>query len=77
MKKMIGVLSIAGFLSACDDNGSSTGQKLDSLGNKIENSAERIADSVEEKGRRLKDRIEDRFDNDSNDRKEDTIKKTN
>jgi predicted small secreted protein len=75
MKKMIAVLSIAGLLSACNNSGSSTGQKLDSLGDKLENSAKRIADSVEEKGERLKNKIEDRFDNDSNDREVDSIKK--
>ena len=73
MKKMICVFALAGFLMACDNNGSSTENKLDSIGDKIENKAEQIADSVEAKGERLKDKIEDRFDKDSNDRKADTL----
>jgi ABC-type hemin transport system substrate-binding protein len=72
--KKLWVLGLAGFLFACDNNGSSTESKLDSLGEKIERKAEQLADSVEEKGERLKEKIENRLDKDSNDRKKDTVK---
>jgi hypothetical protein len=75
MKKMICVFGIAGFLVACDNNGVSTENKLDSIGNKIENKAEQVWDSTKAEAKELKDKVEDRLDNDSNDRKKDTLKK--
>jgi len=77
MKKMFLILGLAGFLAACDNNGSSTENKLDSLGDKIENKSEQVWDSTKEKAKDLKNKIEERLDNDSTGRKEDTVKANN
>jgi len=77
MKRMICVLGIAGWLVACDNNGTSTQQKLDSIGERLENTAERTWDSTKEKARDLKERIEDRLeDRDTSKRKNDTLNKS-
>ena len=62
MKKAGFVFLIAGFLVACDNSGSSTKSKMDSLGKKFDSSAERIWDSTKEKARELKENIENKLD---------------
>lgn len=76
MKKMISVLALA-FLMSCDNSGGSTEQKLDSLGEKLQNSAERTFDSAKEKAKDLKEKVEGRLeDRDSLNRK-DSLKDKN
>ena len=59
---------------ACDNDGSSTRNKMDSLGKKFDSSAERIWDSTKEKARELKENIENKLDKrDSAQKKADTL----
>lgn len=46
---------------SCNNNGSSAGAKIDSIGEKFDSSAERIWDSTKEKARDIKNRIEEKL----------------
>jgi len=78
MKRILCTTGLAFLLVSCDNNGGTTEQKLDSLGEKLENAAENTWDSTKEKAKELKDRIENRLDRrDSAERNNDTINKQN
>lgn len=73
MKKLFGVLAVAGLLAACDNDGKSTGEKIDSLGERFERKAEQVWDSTKstasevwdstkEKARDIKNNVEERLD---------------
>ena len=68
MKKFLALLLVSGLLTACNENGSSTERKLDSLGDKIDTTAEKLWDSTKEKAKDVRDNIEERLDRDSSDR---------
>ena len=74
MKKFLGVLIVAGLLTACNENGGSTEDKLDSLGKKIDTTAERIWDSTKEKAKDIKNEVEERLENRDSDKKDTTNK---
>jgi hypothetical protein len=73
MKKAVLIVIIAGLTMRCTNGGSSTQNKLDSIGNKLDSSAGRLWDSTKEKARELKDRIEQKLEKrDSAGKKADT-----
>ena len=69
MKKVLVVFVMAFGFVACNDDGvnvnvntDSLGNRLDTLGNKIEEKAEQVWDSTKSKAGQLKEDIEARFD---------------
>jgi len=50
------------ILCACNDTGSSTRIKIDSIGRKFDTSAERIWDSTKVKAKEIKEKIENKLD---------------
>ena len=66
---MIGCL-----VTACNNGGSSTENKLDSIGKKFDSSAARIWDSTKEKARAIKERVENKLEQRDSVQKTDTIK---
>jgi ElaB/YqjD/DUF883 family membrane-anchored ribosome-binding protein len=79
MKKIVGLLLVVTVVVACDSNVTTTEQKLDSLGDKIETVAGRAWDSTKAKGKELKDKVEDKLDKagDSVNKKQDSIDRKN
>ena len=76
MKKAGSWILVAGLLAACNNEGTSTKAKLDSLGKDFDSSAERLWDSTKEKAKDLKGKIEQRLEKrDSAQNKADTINK--
>lgn len=78
MKKLFGVLALAGLLAACDNDGKSTREELDSLGGKFERKAEQVWDSTKdkasevwdstkEKAKDVRDNVKERVDGRDND----------
>ena len=69
MKKLISAIFLVGVLTACNENGvsvegkiDSLDNKLDTLGQKIEQKAEQVWDSTKEKAGDLKDKAEQKWD---------------
>lgn len=78
MKKAAVSILLGFMLMACDVN-VTTDNKLDSLGNKIENKAKQALDSTKEKAKELKDKIENKLDRagDTLDKKADSTDRKN
>jgi hypothetical protein len=70
MKKILGILSVALVMTACNNDGGSTEEKLDSLGNKIDTTAEKVWDSTKETYKDVREEVKDRLDRDSAERKD-------
>jgi hypothetical protein len=62
MKKTGLVILMAGVMMACNNSGSSTKVKLDSIGKKFDSSANRVWDSTKEKAKGIKEKIENKLD---------------
>lgn len=79
MKKIFGLLLVATVVVACDTNVTTTEQKLDSLGDKIENVAGKAWDSTKAEAKELKEKVENKLDNaaDTADKKADSIDRKN
>jgi len=56
------IIMLGCILSACNDTGSSTRIKIDSIGRKFDTSAERIWDSTKVKAKEIKEKIENKLD---------------
>jgi hypothetical protein len=74
MKKAGFVILIGCLVMACNNGGSSTENKLDSIGKKFDSSAARIWDSTKEKAKTAKERVENKLKQRDSARKTDTIK---
>jgi hypothetical protein len=61
MKKIGSVILMVGAMMACNNSGSSTKVKLDSIGKKFDSSANRIWDSTKEKAKDIKNNIENKL----------------
>jgi hypothetical protein len=62
------------LMMACNNSGSSTENKLDSIGKKFDSSATRVWDSTKEKARAIKERVENKLEQRDSVQKTDTIK---
>ena len=62
MKKMGFVVITLGFLTACTSS-TETKIKVDSLGKKFDSAAQKTWDSTKEKGKELKEKIEEKLNN--------------
>ena len=72
MKKFLAGFVVVAALASCDNSSGSTEQRLDTIGDKIQEATERTIDSAREKGGRLIDKIEDRLDRDTAERRDTT-----
>jgi hypothetical protein len=61
MKKAGFVILMGCLMTACTNSGSSTQNKLDSIGKKFDSSANRIWDSTKEKARDIKEKVENKL----------------
>ncbi len=61
MKKAGFVILMSGLMAACTNSGSSTQNKIDSIGKKFDSSANRIWDSTREKARDIKEKVENKL----------------
>ena len=72
MKKAGFVILMGCLMGACNNNGSSTENKLDSIGQKLDSSAGRVWDSTKAKAKDLKERIENKLEQKDSAQKADT-----
>lgn len=75
MKQFAWAIVILIGLGSCSNNNSSTDVKLDSIGKKLDSSANRIWDSTKEKAREIKGRIENKLNKRDSAQKADTTNK--
>lgn len=61
MKKAGLVILMGCLMAACNNSGSSTQNKIDSIGKKFDSSANRIWDSTKEKARDIKEKVENKL----------------
>ena len=61
MKKLGLVILAAGMVAGCSNSDSSTKVKLDSIGKKLDSSANRVWDSTKEKAKDIKNSIENKL----------------
>ena len=67
MKRFFAMLVIAGLLTACNENGNTIEGKLDSLGDRIDTTAEKIWDSTKAKAKDIKEDVEERLEDNDKD----------
>ncbi len=61
MKKLGLFFLMVCALTACNNSGSSTQNKLDSIGKKFDSSADRVWDSTKGRAREIKERVENKL----------------
>lgn len=73
MKRLIALLVLGMGFTACNEEGSPTERKLDSLERRIDTTAEKVWDSTKARAKDLKERIEEEFEERDRDKKTDTL----
>lgn len=74
MKKTAFVVLMAVFALSCNNEGGITEQKLDSLEERIDTTADKVWDSTKAKAKELKERIEQKLENRDSLKRKDTTR---
>ena len=61
MRRVVAICALAILISACNEGGTSTEQKLDSLEQKIDTTLDKAADSIKVKAQLIKNKVRQKW----------------